>query len=114
MYVFSCQVRLLKEGEELQDLLRLPPEQILLRWVNFHLAGSGADRRVTNFGSDLQDGEAYVRLLHQINPVACSLVLLEQTADARARSIVAVSRDMGIPGTNALMQMGYRTPGCIR
>lgn len=30
--------RLLKEGETLDELRRLSPEQILLRWVNYHLA----------------------------------------------------------------------------
>ena len=43
-------VRLLQEGETLQDLLRLPPEKLLMRWFNFHLAQSGAPERVTNWG----------------------------------------------------------------
>ena len=30
-------VRLLRDGEELSDLMALPPDQILLRWFNFHL-----------------------------------------------------------------------------
>ena len=30
-------VRLLQEDENINDLLRLSPEQILLRWVNFQL-----------------------------------------------------------------------------
>lgn len=29
--------RLLVEGETLDDLRRLSPEQILIRWVNYHL-----------------------------------------------------------------------------
>lgn len=29
--------RLLEDGETLDQFLRLPPDQILLRWVNFHL-----------------------------------------------------------------------------
>jgi len=32
------QVRLLKEGEDLQAMLKLPPEEVLLRWVNYHMA----------------------------------------------------------------------------
>lgn len=29
--------RLLEPGEDINDLLKLPPEQILLRWLNYHL-----------------------------------------------------------------------------
>ena len=30
-------VKLLKDGETLDDLRKMSPEQILLRWVNYHL-----------------------------------------------------------------------------
>ena len=30
-------VRLLEDNEDLSDLLKLPPEQLLLRWFNYHL-----------------------------------------------------------------------------
>ena len=30
--------RLLQDGEELSDLQKLKSEQILIRWMNFHLA----------------------------------------------------------------------------
>ena len=93
------QVRLLNEGEELSDLLCLPPEQIILRWVNFHLAGSESERRVTNFGTDLQDGEAYIRMLNQIDPVRCPLTLLEQDVEGRSHALVAAAKAMGIPST---------------
>ena len=47
--------RLLEDGEELGDLLKLPPEDILIRWINYHLKEAGQDRRVKNLGKDLQD-----------------------------------------------------------
>ena len=34
-------IRLLKDGEELKDLLKLSPETILIRWVNYHLEKAG-------------------------------------------------------------------------
>ena len=34
-------MRLAEEGETLQDLMKLPPETILIRWVNYHLAKNG-------------------------------------------------------------------------
>lgn len=49
---------LLREGESLADLLKLSPEQLLLRWFNYHLEQAGFGRRVNNFGSDIK-----VRLL---------------------------------------------------
>ncbi|EGD72489.1 L-plastin [Salpingoeca rosetta] len=59
---------LLKDGEELKELLALSPEELLLRWVNFHLANAGCFRRINNFGSDIADSEAYTYLLTQIAP----------------------------------------------
>lgn len=37
--------RLLDEDETLEQFLRLPPEQILLRWVNYHLKAANWPRR---------------------------------------------------------------------
>lgn len=34
-------MRLAQPGEELKDLIKLPPEQILIRWVNYHLKKKG-------------------------------------------------------------------------
>jgi hypothetical protein len=57
--------RLLKEGETLEGLMKLPAEQILLRWFNFHIEAGGCARRVSNFSSDLVDSECYTVLLTQ-------------------------------------------------
>ena len=64
-------VRLLEANEELSDLLKLPPEQLLLRWFNYHLKNAGHPKRITNFSSDVKDSEAYTILLHQISPQHC-------------------------------------------
>lgn len=37
--------RLCEEGETIEDLLRLTPDQILLRWFNYHLKQAGWKRR---------------------------------------------------------------------
>ena len=47
-------VNLLMDGETIEDLIRLSPEQILLRWVNYHLARSSTDRQIHNFGEDIK------------------------------------------------------------
>ena len=56
--------RLLNEGEELNDLKKLPAEHILIRWINFHLKEAGQERRVANLGSDLKDSVALIYVLN--------------------------------------------------
>ncbi|KAI0009889.1 calponin homology domain-containing protein [Xylariaceae sp. FL0662B] len=58
--------RLLEDDETLEQFLRLPPEQILLRWFNYHLKAANWPRRVNNFSGDVKDGENYAVLLAQI------------------------------------------------
>lgn len=60
--------RLLKEGETLADLQRMSAEQILMRWVNYHMEQAGVDRRLNNFTTDVRDSEIYTHLLKQIAP----------------------------------------------
>ncbi|KRZ33634.1 Plastin-2, partial [Trichinella pseudospiralis] len=60
--------RLLDEGENLNDLQRLSPEQILMRWVNYHLQQAGVSRKLNNFTTDVQDSFIYTHLLKQIAP----------------------------------------------
>uniref|UniRef100_A0A8C9VM84 Plastin-3 n=1 Tax=Scleropages formosus TaxID=113540 RepID=A0A8C9VM84_SCLFO len=58
---------LLREGETLEDLMKLSPEELLLRWVNFHLENAGWSK-INNFSSDIKDSRAYFHLLDQIAP----------------------------------------------
>lgn len=82
-------IRLLEEGEELADLLRLPPDQLLLRWFNYHLRNAGYERTVTNFSSDVKNSEAYTVLLHQIAPQRCDTATLkEHDLTKRAASVL--------------------------
>lgn len=59
---------LLNEHEKIDDLLKLSPEAILLRWVNYHLERAGVARRCQNFQGDIMDSEVYTYLLKQIAP----------------------------------------------
>lgn len=54
--------------DQLADLMKLSPENILLRWVNHHLGKAGVTRRIHNFTKDISDSEIYTHLLHQIAP----------------------------------------------
>lgn len=48
--------------------MSLSPEKVLLKWMNFHLKKAGYKKEVTNFSSDLKDGEAYAHLLNTLAP----------------------------------------------
>jgi len=89
-------MRLLSEGEELSDLQNLPPEKLLLRWFNYHLAEAGSDRRVKNFTSDLKDGEAYSILLHQLSPSKCDLCN-EGDPTGKATHVISNAKKLGVP-----------------
>ncbi|KAK5978433.1 Fimbrin [Trichostrongylus colubriformis] len=67
--------RLLREGETLDDLRKLSPEEILMRWVNYHMENANVSRRLTNFTTDINDSEIYTHLLHQIAPNGCGVTL---------------------------------------
>ncbi|NWR75885.1 PLSI protein, partial [Centropus unirufus] len=60
-------IALLNEGEELDQLMKLSPEELLLRWVNYHLTSAGW-QRINNFSQDIKDSRAYYHLLNQIAP----------------------------------------------
>jgi plastin-3 len=60
---------LLDGDEKIEDLMKLSPEAILLRWVNHQLEQAGAPKRINNFTSDISDSEAYTHLLYQIAPL---------------------------------------------
>lgn len=54
--------------EGLDELMKLSPENILLRWVNHHLEKAGVNKRLHNFTKDVSDSEIYTHLLYQIAP----------------------------------------------
>lgn len=89
--------RLLEEDETLDQFLRLPPEQILLRWFNYHLKNAGSQNRVTNFSKDVSDGENYTILLNQLQPEHCDLgPLRESNLLSRAELILENADKIGV------------------
>ncbi|XP_022727933.1 fimbrin-5-like [Durio zibethinus] len=61
-------VELVDDSQDVEELLGLAPEKVLLKWMNFHLKKAGYEKQVTNFSSDLKDGEAYAYLLNALAP----------------------------------------------
>lgn len=88
--------RLLEDDETLEQFLRLPPEQILLRWFNYHLKNAKSSRRVANFSGDVSDAECYTILLNQLQPEYCDLAPL-QISDhlQRATKVLDYSEKIG-------------------
>eukprot|EP00769_Ergobibamus_cyprinoides_P004601 gnl/Ergobibamus_cyprinoides/79.p1 GENE.gnl/Ergobibamus_cyprinoides/79~~gnl/Ergobibamus_cyprinoides/79.p1 ORF type:complete len:370 (+),score=151.86 gnl/Ergobibamus_cyprinoides/79:497-1606(+) len=76
--------------------MKLPPEHILLRWLNFHLAGAGETRRVANFGEHLKDAEVFTIVLSQIAPEKCDRAPLTQELAERAEAVIAGAEKVGV------------------
>lgn len=91
--------RLLADGEELSQLVKLPPEEILVRWVNYHLAKEGSGRKVNNLSSDLKDGEVYLAVLHSIGGEKCPKEAAMAVKDPleRARAIIDNAKAIEVP-----------------
>ncbi|KAF8601521.1 fimbrin [Ceratobasidium sp. AG-I] len=85
--------RLLEEGETVEDLLRLPPDQLLLRWFNYHLKAAGHKRKVNNFSRDVMDGENYTILLNQLKPAECSRAPLQERDPLKRAELVLQNAD---------------------
>ncbi|KAG6596927.1 Fimbrin-1, partial [Cucurbita argyrosperma subsp. sororia] len=65
-------LELVQESGDIEELINLPPEKILLKWMNYHLKKAGYKKTVSNFSSDLKDGEAYAYLLNVLAPEFCN------------------------------------------
>jgi plastin-1 len=82
-------IRLLKDGETLEDLLALPPEQLLIRWVNYHMEKQGYDRRINGFGQkNIGDANVYTVLLQSIGDDKCTRAPLNDPLDKRAQTVL--------------------------
>jgi len=66
-------INLLMEGEDISELMKLSPEQLLLRWVNYQLDKAGSTRMIKNFNEDIKDSEIYTDLIAQVAPKDASV-----------------------------------------
>lgn len=59
-------VLLLRDGETAEHLLKMSPEELLLRWVNYQLKRSDySGKPVTNFSGDIKVNFSCRSLRHQ-------------------------------------------------
>lgn len=90
-------IRLLKDGELITDLLRLNPEDLLLRWFNYHLSNAGHPNKITNFTEDIKNSEKYLVLLNQLNKADCDLKgLNEPDLPTRAQCVLNNAKKLNV------------------
>ncbi|XP_076119062.1 plastin-2 [Alosa pseudoharengus] len=94
-------IALLRDGESLEDLMKLSPEELLLRWANYHLEEAGCPR-INNFSSDIKDSKAYYNILNQvapkgdedgIPPIAIDMIGLREKEDLSRAECMLVQAD---------------------
>ncbi|KAJ1279739.1 hypothetical protein BS78_04G178600 [Paspalum vaginatum] len=74
-----------ENGKDVEELVTLAPDKMLLKWMNFHLKRVGYKKTVTNFSTDVKDGEAYAYLLSALAPEHSSKTMIE-TSDPKERA----------------------------
>lgn len=91
-------MKLGKDGEELKDILKLTPEVILIRWLNYHLKKAGQDKEVKNLGKDLSDSTVLFYVLNQLDAAKCPLDgINEEDLTVRAEKMITNSLALGVP-----------------
>ena len=96
-------IKLLKDGEEMGELLALDPEVLLKRWVNYHMELQEYPRRIKNFGNDLKDAKVYTVLLKSIGDTmsiqegqGCNMEMLKWNDFKRANQVLVTARNLGV------------------
>ncbi|VDP77907.1 unnamed protein product [Echinostoma caproni] len=93
--------KLKQPEEEVSDLKCIPPEDLLMRYVNFHLKHVGVDKQLNDIGIELADCVIYAHLLPSIAPVTIrgrlippGQVLLDDNIANRAKAVLQNLREM--------------------
>ncbi|XP_063685899.1 fimbrin-like isoform X1 [Bolinopsis microptera] len=88
---------LLNEGETVAKLMAKTPEDLLVRWVNFHMRRVCDHKQIKNFYKDIQNGEAYTYLFTAIAPQDTDLLPLRETdLEDRMDMLLEYARDLDV------------------
>ena len=89
---------LLGENEPYAALQGLTADQILARWMKYHVEKAGISVRSASFAADFKDPHLFCALLHQLEPLKCSLLDGEETAETEivAAHAVKCGHDFGV------------------
>lgn len=86
-------------GDSKESLGNVHPEELLLKWLNYHFRKSTNDdsTSVSNFSSDLKGSEPYIRLMNQLFPEICDLEGLNvEDPLERAKIVIRNAEKLGI------------------
>jgi len=92
------------DADALRTLLAMPPEKILLKWLNHQIHRAGLPLQVKNFGRDLKDGAVYAALLTAVatreqRPLVATLradVAAAPSAEAAACLVLDAAEALGV------------------
>lgn len=80
---------------------KLGYEEILIRWVNYHIKKHGGDKLVKNIGQDMADGYGYGHVLKSVAP-SLPGNYFELSPEQRAEAVIETCGKEGIhPPINA-------------
>ena len=86
----------MKRPDEEDDIMqKLGYEEILIRWINYHIAKNGGDKKVSNLGKDLCDGYGYGHVLQNVSK-HWDKAYWDQTVEERYTSIIKMCNSDGI------------------
>ena len=81
-----------------EDVSKLNPDQILIKWINFHSLRSPLKRTIKNLGRDLKDSEALLYLLHRLNRRKCPIDVMQiNNPETRAHNMIDNALAIGVP-----------------
>ena len=84
-------------GDSCDTLADSPVEDFLKKWFNHHLKNANHPNMVTNFSDDVKDGEKYVILLNQLDPITCNKDALNDADPLeRAKKVVDNAKKLGV------------------
>jgi len=67
--------------------MRIIPEDMLLRWFNYHLTNAGHENHIFNYTDDVKDSVKYTLLLNQLN-AECDKAALDETDHVKRGQLV--------------------------
>ncbi|KAJ3429221.1 fimbrin-1 [Anaeramoeba flamelloides] len=93
---------LCNKSENIQVLMKMAPEEILLRWVNYHLKTINIKKKVNKFGTEFTDSTIYALLLSQVAPDECPIKPFFETESLEKRAHLVVKYAKKIHATQFL------------
>lgn len=99
------------KDEEIGELLKLSPEDMLLRWFNHHLKKAGNNEGIKGYGeplaviffiililiiNDLKDCKNFTLLLNQLDPEKIDKSGLDDDQNKRAEKVLDNSKVLGV------------------